>query len=185
MDELYDLPDEWTWTRLGDVAKYINGRVFKPSDWEMKGLPIIRIQNLTNPNAKFNYYSKPVDRQFYVQDGDLLISWSATLDAFIWNRGKAILNQHIFRVEEDRNKVGRKFLFFVVRAFLETLKSHFHRCRSSGGLRRCWTEPKRCGPSAAPPSRNSTRSATRPSSISSVIQLRTRSDGQTRHLADC
>jgi type I restriction enzyme, S subunit len=125
-DAPYELPDGWKWTRLGDVARYINGRAFKPSDWELKGLPIIRIQNLTNPDAKFNYSSQPVEKQYYVQDDDLLISWSATLDAFIWNRGKAILNQHIFRVEEDRTKVEKKFLFFVVRAFLETLKSQVH-----------------------------------------------------------
>jgi len=32
---------------LEEVAEFINGRAFKPSDWSDSGLPIIRIQNLT------------------------------------------------------------------------------------------------------------------------------------------
>ena len=33
--------------RLGDIATYINGYAFKPEDRGEKGLPIIRIQDLT------------------------------------------------------------------------------------------------------------------------------------------
>lgn len=43
---------------LGEVATYINGRAFKPSEWEETGLPIIRIQNLTESNKKYNYSSR-------------------------------------------------------------------------------------------------------------------------------
>ena len=43
--------------RLGDVASYINGFAFKPSDWSSTGLPIIRIQNLTGTNEVYNYYN--------------------------------------------------------------------------------------------------------------------------------
>lgn len=42
--------------KLGEVAKYINGRAFKPSEWTDVGLPIIRIQNLTETQEKFNFY---------------------------------------------------------------------------------------------------------------------------------
>jgi len=48
---------------LGEVAKFINGRAFKPSDWGSNGLPIIRIENLTNEDATFNYYDTAVDEQ--------------------------------------------------------------------------------------------------------------------------
>ena len=46
------------------------------------------------------------------------------------------------------------------------------RWRSSGGLRRCWTGRRRCGPSAAPPSPNSTPSPNPSSSTSSATQPR-------------
>ena len=37
--------------RLGDVATYINGYAFKPSDWSDTGLPIIRIQNIVKKSV--------------------------------------------------------------------------------------------------------------------------------------
>ncbi|MBR1381867.1 MAG: restriction endonuclease subunit S, partial [Paludibacteraceae bacterium] len=43
-----NLPNGWTISTVGEVADYINGRAFKPSEWELTGLPIIRIQNLND-----------------------------------------------------------------------------------------------------------------------------------------
>ena len=34
--------------KLGDIATYINGYAFKPEQWALNGMPIIRIQNLNN-----------------------------------------------------------------------------------------------------------------------------------------
>src|SRR5437868_9136857 len=99
--KLNNLPSSWKVARLGDVAEYINGFAFKPTDWGETGVPIIRIQNLNSPNASFNYFDGQIADKFKVQNGDLLISWSASLDAFLWNRGEAILNQHIFNVREN------------------------------------------------------------------------------------
>ena len=42
---------------LKEVATFLNGYAFKPSDWSKEGLPIIRIQNLTGTNRDFNYYN--------------------------------------------------------------------------------------------------------------------------------
>ena len=79
--------------RLGDVASYINGFAFKPSDWSSTGLPIIRIQNLTGTNEIYNYYNGDYPDQVEVNNGDILISWSATLGVYVWTEGKALLNQ--------------------------------------------------------------------------------------------
>lgn len=116
----------WDWARLKDVGKYINGRAFKPEEWEREGLPIIRIQNLTNPDTPFNYYSKPVEQKYYVRDGELLISWSASLDAFIWMRGNAILNQHIFRVEINKKLIHKEFLFYMIKYILWQIQEKTH-----------------------------------------------------------
>jgi type I restriction enzyme S subunit len=99
---------------------------FKPHEWENFGLPIIRIQNLNSSTADFNYYSGEVDERYIVEDGDLLISWSASLDAFIWNRGKAILNQHIFKVKENNDLVTREYLFFAIREAMEEIREKVH-----------------------------------------------------------
>ena len=117
------LPDNWKWTTLGEIAKYINGRAFKPSEWENQGRPIIRIQNLTCSTNDINYYSKPVDEKYIVRNGDLLISWSATLGVYLYKGEEAVLNQHIFKVEPQINKM---FLYYLTTAFLNSLKAQVH-----------------------------------------------------------
>ena len=57
---------------LGSIATYINGRAFKPDEWEKEGLPIIRIQNLTDSNSSYNYSRQHFDEKFLVKNGDLL-----------------------------------------------------------------------------------------------------------------
>ncbi|HET7562990.1 MAG TPA: restriction endonuclease subunit S [Rhodanobacteraceae bacterium] len=118
----------WRWATLGDTGRYINGVAFKPSDWVGEGLPIIRIQNLTDPRKPLNRTMREVDPIYRVNSGDLLVSWSATLDAFLWDREPGLLNQHIFKVVPDENVVGKRFLFYLLKmAIAEMIKSeHLH-----------------------------------------------------------
>lgn len=118
--------ENWITVSLGNVAQYINGRAFKPSDWEKSGLPIIRIQNLTKSSNVVNYTSKKHEDKYFVQDGDVLMAWSATLDVFIWNDGPAWLNQHIFNVKEFENIVTRKFLFFSLKQAIADFYTKTH-----------------------------------------------------------
>ena len=90
------LPQEWQKTTLGKIATYVNGRAFKPIEWSKAGTPIIRIQNLNNPNAEYNYYDGNIEQKYHVKNGDLLFAWSASLGAYIWKGENAFLNQHIF-----------------------------------------------------------------------------------------
>jgi type I restriction enzyme S subunit len=120
------LPATWKTHKLGELAQYINGKAFKPEDWKTSGLPIIRIQNLTDGSKPFNYCDQPVEPRYYVNDGDLLISWSATLGSFIWDRGPAVLNQHIFKAIPNAELVERDFLHFLMLETLEEMASHAH-----------------------------------------------------------
>jgi type I restriction enzyme, S subunit len=108
----------WRKVKLGEIAKYINGKAFKPSEWEKTGLPIIRIQNLNNADAPFNYCNKEVDKKYYVSQGDLLFAWSGTpgtsFGAHIWKGKKAVLNQHIFRIEIDKEQVNRNYFQYAL-----------------------------------------------------------------------
>ncbi len=109
--EEIQFPEGWAETRLGDIAEYVNGRAFKPSEWESEGLPIIRIQNLNNPQAAYNYTKKEFEEKYKVENGDLLFAWSASLGAFIWRGETAWLNQHIFKVK-PRTFVSKTFLYY-------------------------------------------------------------------------
>ena len=126
MEEPFELPEGWAFATLGDVGRYINGRAFKPSEWEDKGLPIIRIQNLTGTSSKFNRCSKEIEDRYYVNNGNLLISWSASLGVFIWDGSDALLNQHIFRVEPNHDLVTKKFLFYASKYVLRELEKKTH-----------------------------------------------------------
>ena len=121
-----DFPRSWTPAKLGDLGTYINGMAFKPSEWTSDGLPIIRIQNLTDPGKPFNRFSGDFNSRYLIRDGDLLISWSASLGAFIWDRGEAILNQHIFRVDVNKDRVEKHFLYFLVLHMLDEMDRHTH-----------------------------------------------------------
>ena len=122
------LPNGWSWMTLGDLADYQNGAAFKPADWENRGTPIVRIQNLTDPAKPLNRTTRQVSERHRVRNGDILVSWSATLDAFIWERGEAWLNQHIFRVVPNTELIDKRFLFLLlsheIAALVET--EHLH-----------------------------------------------------------
>lgn len=121
-----DEAKKWERRRLGEVARYINGCAFRPEEWKRTGMPIIRIQNLNAPSALFNYYDGEVEDRYKVHNGDLLVSWSASLGAYVWERGDALLNQHIFKVEEYSNLALRDFLYFIVNYAMEEIKEHIH-----------------------------------------------------------
>ena len=112
--------------RLGDVASYINGFAFKPSDWSSTGLPIIRIQNLTGTNEIYNYYNGDYPDQVEVNNGDILISWSATLGVYVWTEGKALLNQHIFKVSFDKGYINRDYFIYAVTQKLDEMSTKTH-----------------------------------------------------------
>lgn len=98
-------------TRMGDIATYINGYAFKPTDWTESGLPIIRIQNLNDVNAKYNYFDGKIDSKYLVTTGDVLVSWATHLEAYIWDGDSAWLNQHIFKALFDKMPINK--LYFV------------------------------------------------------------------------
>ncbi len=108
----------WQVVRVGDICRAVNGRAFKPTEWVSEGLPIIRIQNLKNEGASFNYYAGDVEAKFRVKHGDLLFAWSGTpgtsFGAHIWHGRDAVLNQHIFNLHFDREVADQRFLCYAL-----------------------------------------------------------------------
>ena len=112
--------------KLGDVATYINGYAFKPEDRGKIGLPIIRIQDLTGNSYDLGFYDGMYPQKIEINNGDILISWSASLGVYIWNRGKALLNQHIFKVEFDKMDIDKKYFVVAVRHKLKEMGRKTH-----------------------------------------------------------
>lgn len=122
------LPDSWEIAALDELATFQNGRAFKKPEWKTAGLPIIRIQNLNDCNAAFNYTPEEHEPQFKIQDGDLLFAWAASLGVYLWKRGDAWLNQHIFRVAPETG-VEKLYLYYLLQ---NTIDHFYAKTRGSG-----------------------------------------------------
>ena len=116
----------WQTKKLGELAGYINGYPFKPTDWVSSGLPIIRIQNLNDENKEYHYFSGDIGEKYRVSKGDILISWSASLGTYIWGKDNAWLNQHIFKVIVNENEINKDFFYFLSMTVLEEMKRKTH-----------------------------------------------------------
>lgn len=112
--------------RLGDIATYVNGYPFKPEDRGLTGLPIIRIQDLTGNSYDLGFYNGNYPERIEINDGDVLISWSASLGVYIWNKGKALLNQHIFKVAFDKCEVNKQFFVYAAQYKLQEMGAKAH-----------------------------------------------------------
>ena len=112
--------------RLGDIATFINGYAFKPEDWSDTGVPIVRIQDLTGNSYQANRYNGQYDKKYEVVDGDVLISWSASLGIYVWQGETAVLNQHIFKVVFDKVDIDKRFFIYQVESILENAISETH-----------------------------------------------------------
>lgn len=117
------IPHCWNTSKLKYLGQYINGYAFKPEEWGSKGVPIIRIQDLTGSNDNPNYFEGQIDKKYWVENGDILISWAATLDAFIWNKGKGWLNQHIFKAVPNRRIINYDFFFWMIKESMKNMNN--------------------------------------------------------------
>ena len=131
------IPNGWEVKCIYDLAEYINGTSFKAKDYSEKGLPIIKIAELKNgitDGTKF--FSGEKDKKFYLKNGDILFSWSGnpdtSIDTFIWDKGDAILNQHIFKVIPKFDK-GYAFTYLMLK-YLKSTFTHIARNKQTTGL---------------------------------------------------
>ena len=123
----FRIDPEWPMVELGEIAEYVNGFAFKPEDWHGSGTPIVRIQNLTGSSGSSinRTERKDVPQKYIIENGDLLISWSATIGFFIWDDGKAYLNQHIFKVLPKENLL-KEYLYYLRSQIVQEIKRKVH-----------------------------------------------------------
>jgi len=115
----------WTEATLGEIAEYQNGYPFKPAELGLAGLPVIRIKQLLDPAEPPDRSEVQVDPRHHINDEDLIFSWSGTLAVRSWDRGPALLNQHLFRVVE-RPGVDRSWLRLALDLAITALADKTH-----------------------------------------------------------
>lgn len=114
------VPDGWRRQSMEEIADYLNGYAFKPSDWGSEGKPIIKIKEMNEgvtADTPRNI-GEDIPLKYHITAGDILFSWSATLSAKIWDSEDGLLNQHLFKVTPYPG-IGREF---VLQSILRTLE---------------------------------------------------------------
>jgi len=80
------------------LARFVNGGAYT-KDATRTGRMVLRIAELNSgPGGSTVYTAREVPEDQTARAGDLLMSWSGSLDIYRWTRDEAIINQHIFKV---------------------------------------------------------------------------------------
>lgn len=96
-----EIPEGWNAGNLYNIADFINGLACQKFRPEVGGesLPVIKIGEMHDGiTEKTERVRADIPPKNIIQDGDILFSWSATLETMIWTGGVGGLNQHIFKV---------------------------------------------------------------------------------------
>ena len=98
--ELGEIPRGWKVWSLDEVGHFLNGLALQkyPPQSE-RSLPVIKIAQLRAGNTDgADRASADLNPDYIVQDGDILFSWSGSLECVLWAGGPGALNQHLFKV---------------------------------------------------------------------------------------
>lgn len=100
-----EIPAGWKIGNLYDIASFTNGiacQKYRPIDEKHK-LPVIKIKEMHDGfNENTEYVRSDIEDKHIIRDGDVIFSWSATLETMIWSGGIGGLNQHIFKITSDK-----------------------------------------------------------------------------------
>jgi type I restriction enzyme, S subunit len=118
-NELLKIPKGWKTVSVYDLATYINGKVFKSKELSEDGIPVVKIAELKNGiGSTTRYFKGDIADKYKLQNGDILFAWSASLGIYIWTKGEAVLNQHIFNVKVDSG-YDKSIVYFALKEIIQ------------------------------------------------------------------
>lgn len=98
------IPEGWEVNPLDEAAHFLNGlalQKFPATGNEF--LPVIKIAQLRKGDTSgADRASRDLKPEYIIQNGDVLFSWSGSLEVAIWCGGEGALNQHLFKVTSNR-----------------------------------------------------------------------------------
>ena len=119
-----DIPDMWHCGNLFEIAKFTNGlacQKFRPKEGE-KALSVIKIREMRDGfTADTEKVTPNIPNSVKVSNGDILFSWSASLEVMLWAFGDGGLNQHIFKVT-SANDSPKSFYYFQLLNYVDVFK---------------------------------------------------------------
>ena len=119
-----EIPEEWHCGNLFEIATFTNGlacQKFRPKDGEVP-LPVIKIREMHDGiSSDTEEVSPNIPESVKVYNGDVLFSWSASLEVMLWACGLGGLNQHIFKVT-SANDFPKSFYYFQLLNYVDIFK---------------------------------------------------------------
>ncbi|MBP7951159.1 MAG: restriction endonuclease subunit S [Verrucomicrobiales bacterium] len=98
--QLGQIPLGWEVRSLDKIAHYLNGlalQKYPPGNGPT--LPVIKIAQLRKGDTEgADRCNTKLPPEYVVQDGDVIFSWSGSLEVELWCGGPGALNQHLFKV---------------------------------------------------------------------------------------
>ena len=120
-----EIPEGWGVDSLWNIANFYNGLAMQKYRPDTNGddyLPVIKIREMMNGFSKDTEKARlDIPTEAVVERGDILFSWSATLEVIIWGKERGALNQHIFKVTSDT--YPKSFIYFELKSYLKVFKS--------------------------------------------------------------
>ncbi|MGE0079305.1 MAG: restriction endonuclease subunit S [Bacteroidales bacterium] len=113
------LPKGWKKEALDEKISFLNGLALQkfPPKSEVEYLPVIKIRELKQGvSESSDKASTEIDIKYIIEDGDILFSWSGSLEVVMWCNGKGALNQHLFKVSSDN--YPKWFYYYWVKEYL-------------------------------------------------------------------
>jgi type I restriction enzyme S subunit len=118
---------DWEEKTFGAVARFVNGKAYKQVELLSEGkYRVLRVGNLFS-NNEWYYSDLELDKDKYIEKGDLIYAWSASFGPRFWEQEKIIYHYHIWKVVPNEN-VDKLFLFHTFMFDVEKLKT-----QSQGG----------------------------------------------------
>ena len=98
--EMGEIPKGWEVRGLDEIARFLNGLALqKYPATDGRALPVIKIAQLRAGTSEgADTASADLNPEYIVDDGDVLFSWSGSLECVLWSGGRGALNQHLFKV---------------------------------------------------------------------------------------
>ena len=119
-----NIPAEWEIDNLYRIADFTNGlacQKYRPIT-EKEKLPVIKIREMHDGvTADTEFVRSDIPEKVIVNPGDLLFSWSASLEVMMWNGVKGGLNQHIFKVT-PKEYFSLYFVYFQLKDYIGNFK---------------------------------------------------------------
>ena len=119
-----EIPEGWHCGNLFEIAVFTNGlacQKFRPKPGE-KPLPVIKIREMHDGISSDSEEVSPnIPESVKVYNGDVLFSWSASLEVMVWAYGLGGLNQHIFKVT-SANGFPKSFYYFQLLNYVDVFK---------------------------------------------------------------